>query len=84
MSEMKIDIEEASSILERISKNYAPESPECTTLKLAGQALHYVWDDQIRSKFRQWVHSMDGGLSEKQKAHLLSMGIEPGTGDSLL
>ena len=77
---MGLDIEKNCSRLEAIAKNYAPESDEYKALQLAGLAMHYVWDKQVREKFQQWIDSMDGGLSEKQKEHLRSMGINPDNG----
>ncbi|MFA6173906.1 MAG: hypothetical protein WC701_09510 [Kiritimatiellales bacterium] len=83
MFEPEIDMKKISSTLKLISENYAPDSEEFQALKLAKLAIQYVWDEQSRNKFRKWVGSMSEGLSDKQKTHLSSMGIDPETGESL-
>jgi hypothetical protein len=82
MFEQDIDFEQVSLTLESISKNYSPESIECKTLELAGLALFYVYSEQVEQRFRRWRESMQGDLSEKQKEHLRSMGIDPEAGGS--
>ncbi|HAW52408.1 MAG TPA: hypothetical protein DCX54_08805 [Flavobacteriales bacterium] len=77
MFEQKIDIEKASSILKLISEKYQPDSEEYKMLELAGLALHYALEEKSNDKFHKWLESVNKGLSEKQKNHLRSMGINP-------
>lgn len=83
MIDQDIDMPWVSSILESISKQYPSESDEQKALRLAGQALFFVFSEQVQQRFRRWRESMQDGLSDKQKDHLRSMGIDPETGESL-
>ncbi|HEV7503330.1 MAG TPA: hypothetical protein VGS07_00285 [Thermoanaerobaculia bacterium] len=83
MIDQDIDMPWVSSILESISKKYPSESDEQKALRLAGQALLFVFSEQVQQRFRRWRESMQGGLSDKQKEHLRSMGIDSETGEPL-
>jgi hypothetical protein len=82
MFEQDIDFEQLSLTLESISQNYSPESIESKTLELAGLALFYVYSEQVQQRFMRWRESIQGDLSEKQREHLRSMGIDSETGGS--
>ncbi|MGB6484818.1 MAG: hypothetical protein WBE86_15135 [Candidatus Acidiferrales bacterium] len=68
--------EEDSRILEAIANQYGEDSKEYAALKCAAIALWYVLAED-HEKFREYIAKFEGELTPEQRAHLLSMGIDP-------
>jgi len=68
--------EEDSKILESISNNYAADSKECAALKHAAIALWLALTAD-RDRFKEYIANFDGHLTQEQRAHLISIGIDP-------
>jgi hypothetical protein len=73
----RIDLfEEDSKVLESISKNYAADSKEYSALKHAAIALWLALTAD-RERFKEYIRNFDGDLTQEQRAHLISIGIDP-------
>lgn len=68
--------EKDAAILETIANGYEENSAEHLAITHAAIALWYaLMDDPIR--FRRFVRKFQGDLTPAQRAHLISMGIDP-------
>jgi len=73
------DYRRSAELLGRIARDYPSDSPEESALKLAGQALLFARQQDVRGDFDRFVSTFDEGLDDKQKAHLRRMGIDRST-----
>jgi hypothetical protein len=65
-----------AKILESIADRYAPGSVESETLKRAAFALLFA-TAYFPEQFEAFIPQFPADLSDEQKAHLRSMGIDP-------
>ena len=70
-----IDIEKTSRILESVVSGYPESSEEYEAIRLAAIAVHFVWQDQVRARFKKFLDDFDRELTEEEEEHLRNMGI---------
>jgi hypothetical protein len=71
------DIEGTFAILESVAQKYPDDSIEYKSIELAARALAFVFESKVSEAFRSYILSSNEPLTDKQKEHLKSMGIEP-------
>lgn len=62
--------------LESVAGNYPEHSIEHQAIKLAAWALGFAFETKSRELFKSYIDSSDDPLTDKQKEHLRSMGID--------
>jgi hypothetical protein len=73
----RVDLFDSSAkILELVANRYDEDSKEYATIKQATIALWYVLTEDYE-RFREYVKKFQGELTPDQRAHLVSMGIDP-------
>jgi hypothetical protein len=70
------NIEKNVSVLKNIASRYEDSSDEYEVLTLAAIALHFVWQEETRHKFRNFLENFNRDLTEDEIQHLRGMGID--------
>jgi len=75
-SELFQQLESDARLLDKISQQYQPRSPEFEALRRAAQSLAYVVMNQL-AEFRTFVQEMQSNLTDDQRKELRErFGIE--------
>jgi hypothetical protein len=68
--------EEDSRILEEIARQYSETSREHAAVRHAAIALWYALTEG-HERFKKYIETFEGDLTEEQRTHLREMGIDP-------
>jgi hypothetical protein len=71
------DIEGTIAVLESVAQKYPMDSIEYKSIELAERALAFVYQKKAWDVFRSYIASANEPLTDKQREHLRSMGIDP-------
>jgi len=74
------NIESVCDTLESVARKYTEGSDEYKAIKMVAEALLFAFSEHAQSSFRSWLENLHRPLTEKERAHLRSMNIDPDTG----
>jgi len=69
------DLERQLEVLSGIAACFEPCSEEARVLEAAANALHFVYGESVRERFRAFLAQAGDQLSDSQRAHLVRMGV---------
>jgi len=72
-----MDSKTTLTTIEKIAKTYPEESEEYKAICQAARALMFVEGREVAQTFKTYMESVGKELTESQKKHLLSSGIDP-------
>ena len=75
------ELNEYLAALERVSMHYPAESPESKAIAMGAEALIFAFGEKTRSAFAAFFKNRDRPLTEAQRLHLRSLGIDPDLDD---